>query len=456
MSTPMVGREQRVLSFDSTFRLVISLLGMSLFAFSSASESPVQSPGALDLQTLNPEDRALVFKQVIYSVRWNPESIRDLVPIDIERVSAFRRLVRSDDEWSLYWPEFFALGRPQDECDLILAELSGHIAQAQEDECNELRESMSSLRFLQIASNDSRIAELLVGFICNSRPPNTDDCGLAQAFAVYSLGMIHTPNATDFFQDSLRQEFWRSLPFALGLPKGLETDRWVYSMVNAALDGIASLPCSPTTGIIGLPVDTAVQLLEEYFKTLGSEHPYFPRHYKVVLQKLDKLWQHKKGEYQDRLVKVSAPWGEMSVQDPYPDWLYGPQGKKIHVPFGKDPEEPWDMALKTIQETPDLSRPEKDRIILEGAIRSAELYVEVDFRAGKETCLYACRLAIEHKELLAPGQRDRLKEVLAKLLHSYTELWTQPGHTRKSRNSFKKTLSEIRTTRARLQETEVE
>lgn len=288
-----------------------------------AAEIPVEPDDGIGeySDTMTIEERKAFLLKLYHLNTQNPKTWSDVMANDQIRGQNYGRRIDEGDAYEGNKPFYHSIPRPSAEDEVLAGDLRERLEEARQGNYQALLEMLRKVSYTRFSSRDERLGQMLMDFLSSGQYDYSFDRQMCMLNALRMLGTIHTETTIAFMRSARKGEFWLTLPSLQGLDEqegGIHAKRLAHWTVD---------------GIERLPLDMAIELLEEMYAWLTPDHSSYRR----VLKSLDRLWQQKKREYHRRW--RSTWYGGMGrATERYPEWLFGPGGKKIHKPFGDDPE----------------------------------------------------------------------------------------------------------------------
>lgn len=299
---------------------ILGLFCTMLFADGQSQIAEDETLGVISKDMTREERDALLIQ--LYTRGVEPtKSWQDVVRNDRLRGNNYGHHVSDKDEWVRNRPLYCAIPRPEAENETLVKSLRDGLEAARQGDCKDFVAMLSEVSFSEFCSLDARLCQIGIDLLSSTKYPLVcEDRYYAMYCATRFLGTIHVKDSIEFLSKARKTEFWEKLP-ALRQLEEKERVHHTRFLVEYSVEGIERLP-----------LDTAILLLEEMYGWLTPEDEL----YRKVLDTLDRLWQRKKGEYHSRLEPAVSVYGSSIGVDPYPNWLFGPGGKRIEKPFGED------------------------------------------------------------------------------------------------------------------------
>lgn len=229
-------------------------------------------------------------------------------------------------------PYLWAIPRPECENEVLFQEITRLLEDTSNTKYRSLSSVLSERSTFRFSTTDKRLYTLVLGIVqdeCHVMNRETACLG-----ALEFLGCIHIPECVAFLTQARRPEYWEQETSIKTLQREARHQA-CRAMINVTVAAIERLP-----------LDNAIRLLEEMY----TWPPYFEKEKRSILESLDFLWQRKKGEFHLRGKVSRMPWGAWAPgPTSYPEWLYGPDGKRVDWPFGYSPNETEEQRIENAE-----------------------------------------------------------------------------------------------------------
>lgn len=313
---------------NPSFLAIAAVLFFVMCAFAAtgaAADQVDQQEPEFFSRDLSPEELNKLATQIYNYGSKEPSSWQDVKSNDLTRQRNLNKYLPPDGNRMYFKMLLYAIPRPQNENDILVREIREHLPATDPEKRAYLRELLAWFAFGNFCTNDDRLYELAAQLIEEERfPANNENyvAGRATAF----MGNIHVEKSAAFLSAARWPEYWREKPFIKNYD-GMARKQGVFSSLALTIKALERLP-----------IDTGIRLMEEMYERYQTDPAIDRGLFRILAESLNELWCRKKGENvhcEEGLPSMEG--GYFLAVSQYPEWLYGPGGKRVYRPFGEDP-----------------------------------------------------------------------------------------------------------------------